>query len=619
MIMNKRKDIKNMKADRIIIGIFVFIISIVLLIIYFSTNYINRYTNMIQQKIEERLFAEGRAVQNMIPIDLLESFQNKEDMNREDYKELQKKLTKYAEDNNLMYIYYMRKVSDNSVQYILDSDPDPKTHCGLDYFEEPYYLAKEAFNGEPVYSLIGDYEPGWDGILSAYIPIFDSSGNVIAVAGVDIDDTDIVKRNFETYIFTFIAVSTTIILGIISLIFIIRFRKKAKDANVASIAKGQFLSKMSHEIRTPMNAIVGFCRMAKNTDDINKKNEYLDNISSSSDYLLELINSILDMSKIEANKMVLNLDKMSIRNIINDMNIILSSQIVKKGQTFNIEISEDIPDYVYCDETKLKQILVNLTANAIKFTPENGDISIKVSLIEINNKSCNLEFRIKDNGIGINKETISKLFTPFEQADGTITRKYGGTGLGLAISKRFIEMMNGTIKIESKEGEGSIFKFNIWLDIVTDTESLNENNRVISKEEYVDCRGKTFLVAEDSMVNQIIEKDILENFGAVVEFANNGHECVEMFLTNPEKYDMIFMDIQMPEMDGLEATKQIRSSNKKRCREIPIVAMTAEVFQDDINNALTAGMDGHLGKPLKIIEIASMIKKLLHEGEEIDE
>ena len=606
--MNKIINKKGNNVDTIILAIFAITIITITLVTYFSTNYINHYTDLIQENIENRLFAETRAIQGLVSVEELQSYQNPEDMEKEDYIDLMHELQKYAVDHDLMFIYYMRLLENGQVQYIIDSDPNPETHYGLDHFEEPYDVSMKAFNGEPSYNAIGEYVPGWDGVLTAYIPIFNEEGEVIAVAGVDISDADIVSRRDSARRFTLISVISTAILGAISLIIIVRYRKKAEDANEASVAKGQFLSKMSHEIRTPMNAIIGFCRMAKNTDSIEKKSEYLDNISASSDYLLELINSILDLSKIEANKMTLNLEKTSIYKIMKNINIILESQVIKKSQRFSMDIDDNIPPLLYCDETRLKQIMVNLTANAIKFTPENGDISIKINLIEEKNNACNIEFVIKDSGIGIKEENLSKLFTAFEQADGSITRKYGGTGLGLTISKHFVEMMNGKIMVTSEEGKGSTFKFNVWFDIAQEDEG--EENIELS-EEKLDCSEMIFLVAEDSLVNQIIEKDILEGFGAIVEFANNGKECVEMFINNPLKYKLIFMDIQMPEMGGLEATQKIRSSDVERATDIPIVAMTAEVFQEDINNAINAGMNGHLGKPLKISEIVEVIKKVI--------
>lgn len=616
--MAKDKKKKSSRVDNLIMVFFVVIIILVVFITYFGTSYINGFIGSLQENIERRLISDCRVLESMVTIEQLENYQTPEDMDREDYKELLVRLQKYADEQELEFAYFMR-LKGNEVQYIIDSDPNPEERLGLDYYEEPYWLVYEAYNQRrAVVNFIGDYEDGWEGLISAYVPIFDDDDNIIAIVGVDITDEEIVERREATETFTYIAVVSSSILGIAGIAFIIRYRKKAQAANDASIAKSEFLSRMSHEIRTPMNAIIGFCRMAKSTNDSVKKGEYIDSISSSSDYLLELINDILDISKIEASKMSLNVKKASLLNIIRNIEVILASQIAKKNQSFKIELPDEIPKYVYCDETRLSQIIVNLTGNSIKFTPEGGRILVKVSLLERVNNSCNLQFIVQDNGIGIEEEAAAKLFQPFEQADGSITRKYGGTGLGLAISKRFVEMMKGTISVTSKVGEGSTFKFNIWLDIVPDSEiSADETKETTNQDlEPVDCNGMIFLVAEDNQINQVIVKDLFENFGATIELANNGIECVEKFEQNPEKYEIIFMDIQMPEMDGLEATRKIRASEVATAKTIPIVAMTAEVFQEDINNALNAGMNEHLGKPINISEVEEVIRKYIKKSEE---
>lgn len=613
--MSQFKNKKSNKVDYIVMGVFVVVIAVVVAVSYYSNRDIAHYMQIIQENIERRLIKECKIVETMVTVEQLQGYMTPEDMLQESYIELRQQLQEYAEENGLAFVYFMRLVGDE-VQYIIDSDPDPETYYGLEHFEEPYFLVLEAYAGEAVVNLIGDYQEGWEGLISAYSPIFDDFGNIIAIVGIDISDEEIVMREKKARQLTYVSAIATVILGVSSLMVIVLYKKKAEDYNEASIAKGQFLSRMSHEIRTPMNAIIGLCRMAKKTDDPVKKAEYLDSISSSSDYLLELINGILDISKIEAKKMTLNIEQVSLFKMMKNIEIILESQVKAKQQNLSIEISEHVPEYVYCDKTRLTQIVINLAGNAIKFTPEKGDISISISLIEKTEESCNIGFAIKDTGIGIDSDLQVNLFEAFEQGDGSINRKFGGTGLGLTISKLFIEMMNGTISVISKVNEGSIFKFNVWLEIVKiediiEIEEVKEAavSDVTGRE--VDCFGMTFLVAEDNKVNQIITKNILEEFGATVEIANNGAECVEMFIQNPKKYQIIFMDIQMPDVDGLEATKRIRSSKVGSAKEIPIVAMTAEVFQEDINTALAAGMNAHIGKPISINEIIVVIKKNL--------
>jgi len=603
--MSKKYDGKYRKRELITIILFVNLIIVRLILTYFSDSYINEYTGLIQRSIEQRLHTECRVVEKMVSIEQLNEFVTIEDAEKPLYKELTEMLNNYAIENDLTYVFFLRMV-DGKVQYILDSDPDPETHCGLDYFEEPEEIAIRAFKGESTFNMIGEYVEGWEGLLSAYNPIFNDEGEVVAVVGVDITDEYIVEIREVSRLLGVASTVSTVILILAAFLVLGLFRKKAEDHYNASIAKGQFLSRMSHEIRTPMNAIIGFCQIGKKTKDIEKKEECIDNISNSSEYLLQLINRILDISRMEAGKeMALGREQTSINEIIQNIESIMSAQIQLKNQMLIVDVSPEIPKKLYGDKSRIIQILLNLVSNAQKFTPAGGKISVKVSLIEKEEECCNIEFIVSDNGIGIEEDYISHLFDLFEQGDGGITRKYGGTGMGLATSKRFIEMMSGSISVESKVNEGTTFKFNIWL------ETADKEDEEEKEPEIVDYKGKTFLLVEDNEINQLVAKGVLEELGAIVEIAHNGEEGVEKFLKEPEKYDMIFMDIQMPIMNGYEATKAIRKSNEKRAKTIPIIAMTAGVYEEDIKNVKDAGMSAYIGKPFKVGEIISIIKKNL--------
>ena len=599
------------KREILTIGLFIFFTLFRLFFNYFSDKYIIEYTDMIQRTIERRLATECRAIKNMVTVEELNEFVEVKDEQKPLYKEITQELAIYAEENGLTYVYFMRLV-DGKVQYILDSDQDPESYCGLDYFEDPEPIAMRAFNGEVTFNTIGEYAKGWEGLLSAYIPIYNDEGEVVAVAGVDIRDERIVQREKVSRILDMSSMISTLLLVVITIVVIRMFRKKVRDYHSASIAKGQFLSRMSHEIRTPMNAIIGFCEIAKRTEEVEKKQECLDNIGNSSEYLLQLINRILDISRIEAGKsMTLNREEISAYGLIRHIEHILKPQVKIKEQEFIINIGKGIPRRLYGDKTRLTQILLNILSNALKFTPRGGRASIEVCLLEKREDCSNIQFIVKDSGIGMDEEYISRIFEPFEQKEGGTTRQYGGAGLGLAITKLFIEMMRGEISVTSKMNEGTAFKFNVWLDNDKGEETSDEENEEPKGDYTLDCGGKTFLLVEDNEINQEIAQTILKEFGAIIEIAKNGEEGVAKFLEDPDKYDMIFMDIQMPVMDGYQATTKIRESNLKRSSSIPIIAMTAEVYEEDIKRTEEVGMNAHLGKPFQINELITIIKNNL--------
>ena len=591
-----------------VLTLFVIFIILIVITTYFSNRYIQLYTNTIQEHLEDRLLSECNFIASIVPREILEEFVVPEDMQKPIYKQKIEELEDYVEKNNLMFAFFVRLTPDGQVQYIIDSDPDPETHYGLEHFEEPYDLVIKAFEGQPAFSKIGEYLEDWEGILSAYVPVFDDEGNVIAAVGIDISDEEIVARkNIEKY-FRYAYMVEVIVIILISSGVILTYRNIARKYNHASIAKSQFLSRMSHEIRTPMNAIMGFSRMAKNTKDMKEKDEYIGSIDNASGYLLQIINNILDISKIEAGRMVLDAEKISIPRVMNNIYDMLNSQAESKNQKFIMGIGKNIPEIVYGDKIRITQILMLLVSNAIKFTPKDGEISLTGAVLDRKDNLCSLQFIIKDNGIGIEEQYLDKIFEPFELADAGLTREYGGTGLGLAISKMLIELMKGHISVTSKIGVGTTFTFNIWLEVAPEGEELEEEEEIQTT---VDCKGKTFLVIEDNEVNQVLVENILKDFGADVEFANNGKEGLEKFLSNSDKYDIIFMDIQMPIMDGFNTTKEIRRSNVKNAKTIPIIAMTGEVYKEDIDHAIEAGMNAHVGKPFKIEEIVSAINKIM--------
>ncbi len=385
-------------------------------------------------------------------------------------------------------------------------------------------------------------------------------------------------------------------------------RIKSDEEN---LSKRTFLARMSHEMRTPMNAIIGMTDIARHTNDPARLQYCLDKISVASIHLLGIINDVLDMSKIEAGKLEVHEDEFELASVLAQVEAIVQYKVKEKKQQFSIEIQPDVPRVIISDQQHLAQVLTNLVGNANKFTPVDGKITLFIKRLPDINSNCWLQFEIADSGIGISKEQQEKLFSSFEQADISISRKYGGTGLGLAISKKIIEMLGGSVWVESELGAGARFIFEIPVGVGKNVINSEDNNSIMEKgqAEALDFHGINLLLAEDVEINREILLALLEDTGIEIECAENGKLALEKFLAEPDKYDLIFMDVHMPEMDGYEATRKIRALGIDRAKTIPIIAMTANVFHEDIKKCYDAGMNDHTGKPLEIEDVFSKINK----------
>lgn len=388
---------------------------------------------------------------------------------------------------------------------------------------------------------------------------------------------------------------------------IIQNRLNLERHDLSAKAKSDFLARMSHEIRTPMNGIIGMMEIAlKDGQTEERRIDCLRKIEYSSEYLLGLINDILDMSKIESGKMRLIEEKCNLMEMIQGLRPLLEAKLNEN----NIQYIADIQlknHWFMADSLRLNQVLVNLLGNALKYSRPDGHVWLTVRETEEEKGFSNLYFQVRDDGIGIAPEKQQLIFRQFEQADNSENARKQGTGLGLAISRRIVRMMDSDIKLESEPGKGSSFSFNVKLQPVS-----GEKTTVTSQPEEISFPGKRILVVEDNELNMEIICTILENYGIKTEQAVNGKEAVRrMEESVPGYYDMIFMDIMMPEMDGLEATRTIRNLDREDCKKIPIYAMSANAFDEDVKRSLASGMNGHLSKPVNLQVLEKTLQKVL--------
>jgi PAS domain S-box-containing protein len=407
--------------------------------------------------------------------------------------------------------------------------------------------------------------------------------------------------------------------GVLAVAHNITERKEMEEqALSASRAKSAFLANMSHEIRTPINAIIGMTTIGKSAADTERKDYCFTKIEEASSHLLGVINDILDMSKIEANKFELSPVEFNFEKMIQSAVNVVNFRVAEKHQKLTVQIDREIPGNLIADDQRLVQVITNLLGNSVKFTPEGGLISLDARFSGEKDGLCTIEITVKDTGIGISREQQEILFSSFQQAEISTTRRYGGTGLGLAICKSIVEMMSGTIRVESEQAKGAAFIFTIQAKKgahVNDT--INDSPEAKHKEE-VDLDGlfdgKRILLVEDVEINREIVLALFEPTMLKIDCAENGAEAVRKYNETPDRYDLIFMDIQMPEMDGYEATRRIRALDIPEAKNIPIIAMTANVFREDVEKCIQSGMNSHVGKPLNFDEVLEKLKGYLGSG-----
>ena len=559
-------------------------------------------------------------------------------------------LKRFAEDNGLEYVYYYFRI-DNYVQPLIDNDPDIKEAYTpsnqLIHIEDE---ARIAWNNKQVTVVSDEFMIDQGSLLTAYAPVFDDSGEVFALVGVDIKDEQLnplrvqivfLSERIEALSSRITVLVIVMITAILLLVTggVITFFNQRKSSGIlkealaqaeqASRAKSDFLANMSHEMRTPLNAIIGMTTIGKNADDAGRKLYSLTKIEEASKHLLGVINDVLDYSKIEAGKFDFNNAEFSFEETVRKVSDVITFKVAEKKQAFAVNIGEGIPQALIGDELRISQVITNLLSNAVKFTPEQGSITLSAELAGERDGYILVRVDVTDTGIGVSDEHKSRIFRSFEQADNTITKRFGGTGLGLAISRNIIESMGGEMMFDSQLGKGSTFSFVAPFllpeHLKGDEPDAGGTSPAAMSGEAPDDEGIVpdsfsgchVLLADDVEINREIVMALLEPTNITIDCAENGAIAVRMFSENPNNYDMIFMDVQMPEMDGYQATRTIRAMDTERAKTIPIIAMTANVFKEDVEKCLDAGMNDHLGKPLDINAVARKLKEYLFCGDQL--
>lgn len=565
-----------------------------------------------------------------------DQIKDQSDEKKQIYKDISSYFNEIRTLNSTRYIYTATKNEEGKLVYVvdgLDPDADDVRHPG-DYIEEemvPYI--DRAMSGEIVYSQ-DIIDTTWGLIFTACYPVranHDGTGEIIGAFCIEMDMQSaygMVEKTNHISIICGLVAGVVLLLICLYTHYVYQKNKAeeqkqkqllmtaAEEANAANKAKSAFLLSISHDIRTPMNAIIGFTNIALHQNTVSDIHDSLEKVQKSSNHLLSLLNDVLDFTRIESGKVTISPEPVDITQLTDNVQAIMNGLLYTRDLKF--ELHREIPknSYVLADVVRIREVLVNLLGNAVKFTKDGGKITLDISSYPgADEKHIITRYVIRDNGIGMSEEFQKKLFDPFSQEDDANARtQYKGTGLGMAITKKYVDMMGGSIAVESKKGVGSTFTVEIPLELAEQVIQSEQKQHL-----HRDLTGIHVLMAEDNDLNAELATIMLEDAGMTVTRASDGKEVVNLFKNHPRgTYDLILMDIMMPNMDGHQAAKAIRTLGIERSDAvtIPIIALSANAFIDDIQESLDSGMNDHISKPINMEELIDTITKYINHDQE---
>ncbi|MDR2314460.1 MAG: response regulator [Spirochaetaceae bacterium] len=588
----------------------------------------NNAAKIVERAIQNHLVASASAAASFLTVEELDLFHTAEDMKKSEWESIRRRLAAFAEQYEALYVYYWRDYGDGRIQYIIDNDPDPQTQATPEVFFDinnpndpitstaaPYILAGNVYTSD-----LGSYTESWDGLISAIVPVFNPDGSVYCAAGVDISDAIITAQRRNIIVFRVLLVVSLLLSLLAGGVGIRFYRKKAIQSESANIAKSQFLSTMSHEIRTPMNAVIGISELALREQDISPRViQYITKIKQAGTSLLAIINDILDLSKIEAGKMEINPGRYDLASLVNDVVTIIGVWIHEKPLDLRVIVADSLPGTLQGDEIRIRQVLLNLLTNAVKYTQE-GYIEFTVSG-EVKDDTVILKFGITDTGIGIKKEDLDKLFRFFVRLDLDQNRDIEGTGLGLAITYTLCRLMGGSVSVSSVYGSGSTFTITLPQKIL---DAAPMKYAGPGNEDYSPAQTGTtvkftapdarVLIVDDISINLMVAEGLLSPYKMKIDCCTGGQEAIRLAEERP--YDLVFMDHIMPGMDGIETTAKIRSSEKIR-KDLPVIALTANAVAGMKEMFLSQGFSDYLSKPIDVSDVDRVIRKWLPREKQI--